>query len=262
MNVKNNQVINQIPQIKNFFIPPSGGDESTAIGASYIASIEKSVIPIPLSSAYLGYTITNQEIEDLLDNNKIIDNPYYQVIFNVSPSKIASLLDQNKIIARCAGPMEFGARALGNRSIICNPSCFENLRLINEKIKFRDFWMPFTPTILDYRASDYLINPKNTSASFMTIAFDTTSLARQHLAAAIHPYDFTARPQVLTKDINPDYYAIIEAFAKKTGIGGVLNTSLNLHGQPIDRNASDAWHTFTHSDLDAIILNKTLIIKN
>jgi len=95
----------------------------------------------------------------------------------------------------------------------------------------------------------------------MTLAFDTTELGREHLAAAIHPADQTARPQMLTKEANPEYYALIQAFEKETGIGALLNTSFNLHGEPIVRNAEDAWHTFTGSDLDGLVLNTTLILK-
>lgn len=259
MNVKANKSISEIPQLKHFFVPPSGGDESTVIGAAYSVSIDKGVDPQPLEHAYLGYKITDEEIKDLLQKHKIEKN--YKILRNATDKNVVNLLISDKIVARCAGAMEFGARALGNRSILCNPANFDNIRLINEKIKFRDFWMPFTPTILDYRVKDYLINPKKLKAPYMTIAFDTTPLCRKHLKAAIHPYDFTARPQILEKEVNPEYYELIQAFEKKTGIGAVLNTSLNLHGKPIVRNAEDAWHTFTHSDLDALLLNNVLIIK-
>ncbi len=259
MNVKANKSISEIPRLKHFFVPPSGGDESTAIGAAYAVSIEHKINPQPLQHAYLGYSITDKEIEKLLSKYKI--EKKYKVLRNAANKQIVDLLISDKIVARCSGAMEFGARALGNRSILCNPANFDNIRLINEKIKFRDFWMPFTPTILDYRAKDYLINHKNLKAPYMTLAFNSTPLCRKHLKAAIHPYDFTARPQILEKEVNPKYYELIQAFEKKTGIGGVLNTSLNLHGKPIVRNAEDAWHAFTHSDLDALLLNKTLIIK-
>lgn len=95
----------------------------------------------------------------------------------------------------------------------------------------------------------------------MTMAFDTTLLGQEHLKAAIHPADFTARPQILEEESNPEYYALIQEFEKQTGVGALLNTSFNLHGEPIVRNAEDAWHTFIESDLDALLLNRTLIIK-
>ncbi len=259
MNVKANKSISEVPQLKHFFVPPSGGDESTAIGAAYAVSVDQGVDPRPLKHACLGYCITDEEIQDLLKKYEVEQK--YKVIKVATNEEIVKLLAQDKIIARCAGPMEFGARALGNRSILCNPANFDNIRLVNERIKFRDFWMPFTPTILDYRAKDYLVNPKNLKAPYMTIAFDTTPLGQKHLKAAIHPYDFTARPQILEKEMNSKYYELIQAFEKITGIGAILNTSFNLHGEPIARNAEDAWHTFTSSGLDALLLNDVLIIK-
>ena len=259
MNVKINQAIAEIPGIKHFFVPPSGGDESTPIGAAYSICAKLGVPTYPLDNGYLGYSLLDSEVEELIKKYKIRQN--HNVINNVSIEEIVNLLVNNKVIARCVGSMEFGARALGNRSILCNPANYDNVRLINEKIKFRDFWMPFTPSILDYRAKEYLVNPKNFSSPYMTIAFNTKPLAQEHLAAAIHPADFTARPQILEKAANPEYYALIKAFEKKTGIGALLNTSLNLHGEPIVRNAEDACHTFTNSGLDALLLNNTLIIK-
>jgi len=122
--------------------------------------------------------------------------------------------------------------------------------LINEKIKFRDFWMPFTPSILQERADDYLVNPKKLPASYMTLGFDSTMRARKEIRAAIHPADFTVRPQLVTPELNPGYYALIKAFEKKTGIGALLNTSLNLHGEPIVCNVADAIKTLVESGLD------------
>jgi carbamoyltransferase len=157
--------------------------------------------------------------------------------------------------------MEFGARSLGNRAILCDPSKPENLRNINEKIKFRDFWMPFTPSILEERGHDYLNNPKNIPAYFMTIGFDSTDLGKKHLTSAIHPYDFTVRPQLVNSEKNPKYYSLIKAFEKITGIGAVLNTSLNLHGSPIVRTADEAIQTLVESGLDGMIFEDILLLK-
>jgi carbamoyltransferase len=170
-------------------------------------------------------------------------------------------LADGKVFARCVGRMEFGARALGNRSILCDPSKWSNVRKINEKIKGRDFWMPFTPSILSHRSKDYLVNAKNLRTPFMTIAMDSSALARQHLVAAVHPYDFTIRPQIVEQDVNPEYFALIQAFESITGIGALLNTSLNLHGKPIVNTPRDALNTFTHSGLDGLILPGVLVLK-
>ncbi|MFH1079088.1 MAG: carbamoyltransferase C-terminal domain-containing protein [Pseudomonadota bacterium] len=259
MNVKANKVIAGLPCIQEIHIPPSGGDESLAIGAAYALSRELGDEPLPLEHAYLGY-------EPSLAESKNVSEPFrhkagFQVVDEPDVDAIAALLVKGKVLGRCCGRMEFGARALGNRSILCNPSKFENLRLINEKIKFRDFWMPFTPSILEERARDYLHNPKGLPASYMTLAFDSTALARDHIKAAMHPYDFTIRPQLVAKETNPDYYGIIKAFEKRTGIGALLNTSQNLHGDPIVCTAADAIDTFMKSGLDGMLLPGILILK-
>ena len=260
MNVKANKEILKIPDVKNFYVPPSGGDESLSMGGAFYLSNKFGVNPTQLDNAYLGHSVGEGESENAIkslrryNNIKIIENPENQYI--------SELLVKGRILARCTGKMEFGARALGNRSILCDPSKYELIRLINENVKNRDFWMPFTPSILHERADDYLVNPKGISAPYMTIAFDSTHLARQHLKAAIHPYDFTIRPQIVTPDVNPEYYIIIKDFERKTGIGALLNTSFNLHGQPIVCTAQDAVHTFLNSGLDGLILPGFLILKN
>jgi carbamoyltransferase len=258
MNVKVNKVIAELPRVKDFFVAPSGGDESLAMGAAFIAANHTDDIP-PLKNAYLGSAPDEKEVRFALGEYKACER--FEVTKQPSPEQIADLLVQGNVIARCAGRMEFGARALGNRSILCDPSEWENVRKINEKIKFRDFWMPFTPTILSERANDYLINPKKLKSPYMTVTFASTQLARQHMKAAVHPYDFTIRPQILEEKDNPEYYAIIKAFEKKTGIGGVLNTSFNLHGMPIVRTASEALDTFARSGLDALLLPGVVIVK-
>ena len=259
MNVKANKIIGEMPKLKKFFVPASGGDESTAIGAAYVIAIDKGIKVPPLEDIYLGHRISNEEVTGLIRKYKIKGK--YKVKKGATNKEVAKLLAQNKIIARCVGRMEFGARALGNRSILCNPVNFDNIALLNERIKFRDFWMPFTPSVLDYRVKDYLVNPKNLKSPHMTMAFDTTAFGAKHLRAATHPGDLTARPQMLTKKANPGYYDLIQNFEKLTGVGAVLNTSFNLHGEPIVRSAEDAWHTFINSDLDGLLLNDILILK-
>lgn len=259
LNVKANQAIAEMKSLKNLFVPPSGGDESSSIGAAYWHFAQHKLATKPLSGAYLGYKVTEQEVDGLI--NKYNIRKHYQVIAKPSAFKIAQLIAEGRVLARCVGKMEFGARALGNRSILADPSKLELVAIINQKIKYRDFWMPFTPTILDKRAKDYLVNPKKIAGPYMTLAFGTTDLGRDHLKAAIHPADLTARPQILDRETNPSYYELILAFEKLTGIGAVLNTSFNLHGEPIVRNAEDAYYTFINSGLDGIIFENHLILK-
>jgi len=163
-------------------------------------------------------------------------------------------------VARHAGREEFGARALGNRSILANPSDPRVIRIINEAIKARDFWMPFAPSLLSERASDYIVNPKRVPAPYMILTFDTSE-RRRELTAAIHPYDFTVRPQVVERMWNPRYHAILKEFERLTGIGGLLNTSFNLHGFPIASSPWDSLDVFDRSGLTTLAIENWLVEK-
>jgi carbamoyltransferase len=165
------------------------------------------------------------------------------------------------VVARVKGREEFGARALGNRSILANPKDVRVVSHINKMIKSRDFWMPFAPSILARRVGDYVVNPKGLFSPYMMLTFDSTPLGREDLSAACHPYDGTLRPQMVENSYNPDYYRLIEAFEGLTGIGGVLNTSYNLHGEPIVSSPEDAIHTFENSGLVHLALGQYLISK-
>ena len=177
-------------------------------------------------------------------------------------SKAARLLSKKKIIARCSGKAEFGARSLGNRSILSHPGDSDMKKIINEKIKNRDFWMPFAATVLDKYAKKYFYLKGNIENYFyMTNCVNTKKEYVKKLTAAIHPYDETCRPQVLTKIVNSDYYDLIERFGKMSKTYALLNTSFNLHGSPLVNDEEDAVNVFKRTDLDALILGKYLIIK-
>jgi carbamoyltransferase len=171
----------------------------------------------------------------------------YISIKDPNQKKTARLIASGEIIAFCVGKMEFGSRALGARSFVCDPSNLIAKKKLNDLIKKRDFWMPFTPSILKESYSKYIINPKKISSDFMTIAFDTTPLGKKHLKAAIHPEDFTSRPQIVDKKINPKYHNLIKEFKKISGVGAVLNTSLNVHEKPIISKPIDIINEFLSS---------------
>jgi carbamoyltransferase len=155
--------------------------------------------------------------------------------------------------------MEFGARALGNRSILADPRNLTMVRELNDQIKSRDFWMPFAPVIIEEREKDYLVNPKNISSPYMTIGFDTTELAIKDLICGLHQGDLTARPQILKRDENQDFYDLIKEFEKITGVGGLINTSFNLHGYPIVNTPNDAMYVFLNSDLKYLLMDNILV---
>src|SRR5436190_2168350 len=156
---------------------------------------------------------------------------------------------------------EFGARALGNRSILANPSDHRVVTLINRMIKNRDFWMPFAPSILRERENDYLVNPKGLASPYMMLAFPTNPKRRDEIVAAVHPHDGTARAHILDETWNPGYHRVIREFERRTGIGAVLNTSFNLHGEPLVGSPADAIDTFERSGLPHLALGRFLISK-
>ena len=264
MNIKANMKIHEIPSVKEFFVCGSGGDESLPAGAVYefnfLHNKNKRKFNVQLSP-YSGKSYSSEEISSWISKNGL--KKKYKVKTKLSYDQIANYLAKGMIIGRHSGPMEFGARSLGNRAILANPQDKDIIEKINRKIKNRDFWMPFAPSIIEEDFKKYVVNPKNVSSPFMTIGFESTKLAKKHLIAALHPADMTLRPQQVTKKSNVEYYNLIKFFKKKTGIGGILNTSLNLHGQPIVMSPDDALNVFENSDIDAILFNdETIIFKN
>lgn len=268
MNVKANMVISQIPELKKLWVMPSAGDESTAMGAAIAAYIDanednrstKDLDIKSLNNLYLGPEFSIDDIELFIKKHKL--NTKYKVIkSNATEKDIAELIADGHVVANMSGRMEWGARALGNRSILANPSKPDVIREINEYIKNRDFWMPFAGSILEESAKDYLINPKNISSDYMIMSFQSTKKAQDELRAALHPYDFTIRPQIVSKESNPRYHKIISEFKKVTGIGGVLNTSFNLHGLPIVLGPKEALHVFENSSLPYLVLEDYIISK-
>lgn len=266
MNVKANMHISKLESIEDIFIFPSGGDESLAMGAAmyvYSKVLENNGDEIklkPLGPIYLGMDFTNSEIEKDIEKSKLNDR--YSVEFvNDVESNVAELLAKGEIVARFNNKMEWGARSLGNRSILADPSKFDTIREINLAIKQRDFWMPFAPSIISEKQEEYIENPKKIEAPYMVMGFQTKKKAHKDLVSAIHPYDFTARPQLLEEEHNPSYYKLIRSFEGKTGISAVLNTSFNLHGYPIVCTPIDAIRTLNKSGLKHLAIGNYLISK-
>lgn len=261
MNVKACQKIVNLPEVNKVFVVPSAADESCAIGCCAWGTQEVFGNEIkPLNDLYMGVEYDDASIEEVFQEMDIAAR--YEVSIPVNINKeVAKLLADNKIVARCSGPMEFGARALGNRSILANPSSFQNLQKINDAIKNRDFWMPFTPSILDTDIPRYIKNHEKLFAPYMCITFDGTDEAKRDLPAAIHPRDCTVRPQCVKEDWNSNYYEIIKTFKSLTGIGAILNTSFNLHGEPNVCTPLDAIRTVDNSGLEYLAMGKYLLKK-
>ena len=255
MNVKMNKVIAELDCIDELYVCGSGGDESLSIGGCYVMNAgARNNAPLP--HMYLGF--------DIADEMPTFDPQAYADRFDVTVTAdaehIAALLVQGDIVAVARGRAEFGARALGNRSILANPSRRESVQQINEAIKNRDFWMPFALSILEERHTDYLVNPKRLSSPVMSISLDARPERYREIEAGTHPYDRTVRPQFVSRAHAPAYHRLISAFERQTGIPALLNTSFNLHGEPIVDTIADAVRTFELSGLDHLWIQDSVLL--
>jgi carbamoyltransferase len=261
MNVKANQAIAALPETDGLFVYPSCGDESNAMGAAYglYRKLKKPSDPEiePLGPIEWGPESCEADIERALQaggEGLIVQQPADIAAY------AAGRLAQGEIVARFAGRAEFGARALGNRSILAHPGDPKAVRRINDQIKSRDFWMPFACSILKRRADDYLVNPKRIAAPYMMLTFPTTARSAE-IEAGLHPYDRTCRPQIVDPEWNPEYHRLIEAFESLTGTGAVLNTSFNLHGEPIVNTPEEALDVLRRSGLRCLIVGDKWVEK-
>ena len=261
MNVKANLEISKSSKVSSVYVPPSPDDSSQAMGACYGYSLKNNLITNKLKNSYLGYEISDHKVKNIL---KTINKKKFNIYKKNIVLRSANLLKKNKLIAICKGKAEFGARSLGNRSLVCNPKDRDNIKKINETVKNRDFWMPFAATVIDKYAKKYFLINKKTNLEnykYMTNCLDTTNLGRKNLIAATHPYDNTCRPQILHKNDNKFYYNIIEQFGKISKTYALLNTSLNTHGKPIINDEKQALKIFYETNIDALILGDFLIEK-
>jgi carbamoyltransferase len=257
MNVKANKAISELPEVEYFEAFPSCGDETLVFGAfySYINQKYGNDNVRRLEHFYTGDSITEKDVLQTLGSYS------YEYHKMTHPAvEVAKLLADGYPVARCSGAMEFGARALGNRSILADPGNQDVVRVINQMVKKRDFWMPFAPMMKKEKSSTYIKNDKNLDSPYMMMTFDTHSNFKQ-LIAAVHNADLTCRAQLLTNDQNLEMYSIIDEFEKLTGKSVVLNTSFNLHGYPIARDAKDALYIFDNSGLEFMQLGDYLVKK-
>ena len=263
MNVKANMLIAEMPEVRSLYIMPTAGDESLSIGAAlyryYQTTGRTDRDESTLTHLYFGNAYGRAEEQAAIE--KLNGGDITVTETNDIDRNIVDLLASGKIVARCRGRMEWGARALGNRSLLASADDPRVTERLNRSIKQRDFWMPFAPSILDEEAGRYIDDPKGLNPRFMTLAYPARDDTYSDLAAASHPRDKTIRPQLVTADANPGYHRLLQLFERRTGRGVVLNTSFNLHGEPIAYGPDDAVDVFLRSGLTYLALDNYLLSK-
>jgi len=256
-NVKLNQRINELNSTKQVFIHPGMGDDGLSVGAALFEENRlsgyqpKSVI----RDVYLGGDYCDTEIEKAL--KEYGDTPVQ--FEGILESKIASLLADGKVVARFDGRMEYGPRALGNRTILYQATDPTVNDWLNRRLVRTEF-MPFAPvTLWEERHNCYNnVEGAEDTARFMTITFDCTEFMKESCPAVVH-VDGTARPQLIRKEDNASYYNILKEYQKITGLPSLINTSFNMHEEPIVNSPKEAIQSFKNGHLDYLAIGKYLV---
>lgn len=258
-NIKALKTIADMKEVSSVWAGPISGDGSLAIGAAWIGCRENEININGLSTIYLGTSYKENLINKTIKKYNL--KKKFIIDHKINNKKISKWISKGKIIARFSGKMEFGQRALGCRSIIADPRTFKSVERINQKVKYRDFWMPFTPSIIYEDCKLILKNKKLLYSPYMTMAFDVNEKYIDILQGVIHPSDKTIRPQMLKREDNPEYYDLILSFKKLTGLGVLLNTSFNLHGDAIVETPSQAIETFLKSSIDILLFDHLAVVR-
>jgi carbamoyltransferase len=260
MNIKANGLLALSEEVESIFVPPSCGDETLPFGAAsltFAAKHDFTKLATPLTHVYLGPDFEEKEIYDRVCS---LPNVTLEECGNI-PARAAQLISRGDIVARCNGRTEFGARALGNRSIFADPAGPLVARELNQMIKMRDFWMPFAPIVLSDKQDRYLVNPKGIPSPFMMFGFPSVPEQYENIAAAVQPADRSARPQILDRGLNPEVEAMLDEFERITGRAMLINTSYNIHGEPIVATVEQALDVFHRSGLRWLWLGPLLLHK-
>lgn len=255
LNCISNSLVLEKGPFKELFIQPAANDAGTAIGAALIIwnSILGNSRIAPLTNHYLGPKYSQSVVEKVLKDNKL---EYYK-------SKdichdVAMLISQNNIIGWFQGALEFGPRALGNRSLLADPRNISVRELLNEKVKHRELFRPFAPSLLEeYFTTYYDVQKKTEASNYMLINYRIKPEYSKKIPAVVH-VDGTSRVQTVSKNVNPKYHSLISAFNKITGVPVLLNTSFN-DNEPIVCTPQDAINTFKKTRIDYLAIDDFLV---
>jgi carbamoyltransferase len=260
-NVRVNEEVFGLPGVEKVFVHPGMGDGGLSVGAALAACVPGILEapmpwqPEPLPDVYTGTDLGEAEISAAL---RRADLEPVELDTSLEET-IADLLARGYVVARANGRMEYGPRALGNRSILYQPTDPSVNDWLNLNLRRTEF-MPFAPAILAEARERCFENGQGAwhSAEFMTLTFHATPWMSRHMPGVVH-LDGTARPQVVRRETNPSYYRIIEEFERRTGLPGIINTSFNMHEEPIVCTADDCVRAFLLGNLDYLALGSHLI---
>ncbi len=258
-NVKFNQRVHELPEVDNIFVQPAMDDGGLSIGSALAALAEQPYVKPEnlkrrLVDVFLGPEYDDNEIERLIRQNGC-----HAIYCQNIHEEIASLLAKGYVLARFTGRMEFGPRALGNRSLLYQTTDPTVNDWLNHRLNRTEF-MPFAPATLQEYAQDCYENLAGAeeSARFMTITFNCTPLMQKLSPGVVH-IDGTARPQIIDEDTAPDFYKILSRYHQLTGIPSLINTSFNLHGEPIVCTPQDAIRSFRQGKIEYMAMGNWLV---
>jgi carbamoyltransferase len=254
-NVKLNQRINQLPGVDYLFVHPGMGDEGLPVGAALAASAARGVFRLArIANVFWGPTYGEQEMERVLAGSG-----FRYERFDDVEAKTGALLAQGKIVARCDGAVEYGPRALGNRSILFHAGDPTVNDWLNKSLQRSEF-MPFAPATLRERAAACYRELESAAyaAEFMTVCFDCAPEFTAQCPAVVH-VDGTARPQLVDAHGNPGFHKILREYEARTGIATLINTSFNIHEEPIVCSPADAMRAFATAALDYLALGPFIV---
>ena len=276
--VANGRVLKEVP-FEDVWIQPAAGDAGGSLGVAlaiwhrYLAKPRKSCGADRMQGSYLGPRDSEEQIENYLRANNLA---YTRHSREQLPNVVAELLADGKIVGLHQGRMEFGPRALGCRSIIGDARSPQMQSVMNLKIKYRESFRPFAPSVLREHVSEWF--ELNADSPYMLLVADVAQkrrikseaklqgleklkVTRSQIPAVTH-VDFSARIQTVTRDTNPLYWEIIEAFRKRTGCPVIVNTSFNVRGEPIVCTPEDSYRCFMKTEMDYLVLETFVLSKN
>ena len=260
--VANYRLVKESP-FENIYVPPSPGDAGSAIGcAQYLYYVhhekprifESDFSKRVIENVYVGPSYSNMKIKQFLDTNKI---PYENLEKEVLLKTTAKLISEGNVVGWYQGRMEWGPRALGNRSILADPRRAEMKDILNEKIKHRESFRPFAPSILEEFTSEYF--DIDVSSPYMLAV---APVKKPNIIPAVTHVDGTGRLQTVSKQSNSLYYELISEFYKLTDVPVIINTSMNVKGEPIVNTPEQAYNMLLKTDMDCIMLGNYKVVKN